>query len=298
MGTLEKINGHTYYCPGATNVGVVRYKNGMVLLIDAGIDSAAGRAVAQALEAEHLKAKYVLLTHAHPDHFGAVKFLKEQYTGLERYASAGEAIYLTNNLLESRALFGASPLRELEGRFHKGPVLALEGTVPEGEVEFGDKRYRIIPLPGHTYDQIGVLTGDGVLFAGDSLFSEEIMAKYGFPFLLDVEQQLQTLERLSAQEVSAVVLSHASQVYSSIQTLCAQNKARIDEYLMKIQKWCDQPLTREEVTEQIIVSAALDPDIAQYQMTFATAGAFLSYLAKAKALEKSVISGKCYYYRT
>lgn len=297
MSNLEKIIGHTYYYSGPTNVGVIRYKNGMALLVDAGIDSTAGRALAQAVEAEGLKPKYVIITHAHPDHYGAVKWLKEQYTGLLRYANEEEALYLKHNQLEGEALYGASPLRELQGRFLKGPSIEVDSFIQEGEVELGDKRFTIVPLAGHTYAQIGVLTGDGVLFAGDSLFSEQIMDKYGFPFLLDVELQLETIERLQALEVSAVVLSHAPQIYTLIKDLCAQNKARIEEYLAKILEWCNQPLTREDVTEQIILASGMDVDIPQYYMTLATTGAFLSYLANRKAIEKSVISGKCYYYR-
>lgn len=297
MSNLVKIVGHTYYYPAPTNVGVIRYKNGMALFVDAGIDSTAGRALAQTVEAEGLKPKYVVITHAHPDHYGAVKWLKEQYTGLLRYAGKEEALYMKHNQLEGQALFGANPLRELQGRFLKGPAIEIDIYIQEGEVEIGDKSFKIIPLPGHTYAQIGILTGDGVLFAGDSLFSEQIMDKYSFPFLLDVESQLETLERLQGLEVAAVVLSHASEVYTSIKDLCAQNKTRIEEYLTKILEWCSQPLTREDVTEQILIAAGMEVDVPQYHMTFATAGAFLSYLSNRKILEKSVISGKCYYYR-
>lgn len=294
---LQKINGQTYYYPGPTNVGVVRYKNGMAVLVDAGIDSTAGRGLAQALEAEGLKPKYLILTHAHPDHFGAAKWLKEQYTGLLRYASAEEAIYMKHNLLESQALYGASPLRELEGRFLKGPAIDVEEFLLPGEVELGDRRFRIISLPGHTFAQIGVLTGDGVLFAGDSLFSEGIMEKYAFPFLLDIEAELQTLKALEELEVQAVVLSHAKEPYTSIKELCAKNRERINEYLERIINWCGQPLTREDVTGQILLEAGVEAEIPEYHMAFATAGAFLSYLANRHELEKSIIGGKCYFYR-
>ncbi|MDI6879893.1 MAG: MBL fold metallo-hydrolase [Desulfitobacteriaceae bacterium] len=294
---LQKVNGQTYYCPGPTNIGVVRYKNGMALLVDAGIDSTAGRGLAQALEAEGLKPKYLILTHAHPDHFGAAKWLKEQYTGLLRYASGEEAMYMKYHRLESEALYGASPLRELEGRFLKGPAIEVENFLKPGVVELGEKRFQIIALPGHTFHQIGVLTGDGVLFAGDSLFSEAIMEKYAFPFLLDVEAELQTLKNLEELEVQAVVLSHGKEPYSSIKELCAKNRERIEEYLEMIGDGCNQPLTREDVTEQILLAAGTEADIPGYHMAFATAGAFLSYLANRHELEKSIVGGKCYFYK-
>lgn len=294
---LTKIKGHTYYYQGGTNLGLVRYKNGTALLVDAGIDSTAGRAVAQALESENLKPKYVLITHAHPDHFGAVKWLKEQYPGLVRYAEEHEAVFMKHPRLESEALYGSAPLRQLEGRFLKGPAVEIDVILQAGEVEIGDKRFQIVSLPGHTYHQVGVVTGDSVLFAGDSLFSEEIMEKYGFPFLLDVEKQLQTLDFLAGLEVEQVVLAHAAQVYSGVKELCAQNKARIEQYLELVLGWCDQPLTREDVTEKILSENAMEVDVPGYYMTYATAGAFLSYLANRQELSLTVIGGKCYFYR-
>lgn len=304
---LQKIRGQTYYYPGPTNIGVVRYKNGMALLVDAGIDSNAGKGLAQALETEGLKPKYLVVTHAHPDHFGAAKWLKEQYTGLLRYASEEEALYMKHHRLESEVLYGASPLRELEGRFLKGPALEVEDFLKPGEVEFGDKRFQILSLPGHTFAQIGVLTADGVLFAGDSLFSEGIMEKYAFPFLLDVEAEIQTLKTLEELDVQAVVLAHADKPYAGIKELCVKNRERIEKYLERIEAWCAQPLTREDVTEHILLEAGagagvgvgtgVEVDLPGYHMAFATAGAFLSYLANRHELEKSIVGGKCYFYK-
>lgn len=295
--SLMKLQGHSYYHKGPTNVGVVRYKNGMALLLDAGIDSTAARAIAQSVEEDGLKPKYLVLTHAHPDHFGGAKWLKEQYTGLLRYASEGEALGLKYPRLESQALFGAQPLRELEGRALKGPKVEVDEIIKPGERDFGDKKFEIIPLPGHTYDQIGILTGDGVLFAGDSLFSEEIMAKYPFPFLLDIEAQLNTIDVLDQMAAEQVVLSHAEKVYASIHPLCQANKSRIEEHLTKIRDWCSQPLSREDVAEQVIQQGGTEPGIGEYYMTYATIGAFLSYLANCGELGKSVIGGKLYFYQ-
>lgn len=295
--SLTKVQGHTYYFAGATNVGVVRYKSGYSLLIDPGIDSAAARGLVQALSSEGLKPKYIMLTHAHPDHFGAVKYLNEEFSGLRCYAASGEALWMENPEMESRALFGSRPLRELENRYLKGPQVLVDERIQAGSIEIGEKRFELIPLPGHTYDQLGVLTSDRVFYAGDSLFSEEILSKYDFPFLVDVERQLETISRLAETEADYFVLSHAQKVYTSVTDLAAKNKERIDYYLEEIREWCYQPQTREDITEKVLQSSGREVDVAQYHMTFATAGAFLAYLANRKLLEKSVIDGRLYYYR-
>lgn len=294
---LVKIQGHSSYYSGATNVGVVRYKNGFSLIIDAGIDAAAGKNLAQALEDEGLKPKYVLVTHAHPDHFGAVKWLKEQYTGLQRYSSAGEAVYLANPGLATRMLYGAAPVKELESRYLQGPATDIDIILTEGDIEIGDKKFSTVYLPGHTHDQIGIISADGVLFAGDSLFSTEIIEKYAFPYLVDIEAQLQTIAKLSALDVQYTLLSHAKEVITNLPQLCEQNKHQIEHYNAKILEWCNQPLTREDIAEMILTETGREADLGRYYMTYSTTGAFLAYLANKQALAKSVIGGKCYFYR-
>jgi len=295
--TLQKIQGHTYYFPAPTNVGVIRNKSGMVLMVDVGIDSTAGRAAVEAIEAEGLKPKYVIVTHYHPDHSGALKWLKDHYPGVESYASGPDALMMANPYLNAEILYGAAPLRQLESRYLKGPAVNVDRSVEAGPLEIGDKKYQIIELPGHADGQIGILTSDAVLFIGDALFSEETMAKYGFPYLIDIGKQLETIDTLAQMDAEYVVLAHASKVYPSIAELCKLNKERIEYFCEQILEWCNQPLTREDIAEKIIQMTGMEVDIRQYHLTLSTTGAFLSYLANRQDLSFEVIAGKCYFFR-
>ena len=79
---INKTEGRTYYISSATNVGVYRYRNGLCTLIDTGLDNTTGRKITQVLENNNLKVKYIVNTHAHPDHFGANNFIKENILAL------------------------------------------------------------------------------------------------------------------------------------------------------------------------------------------------------------------------
>ena len=69
---LVKLRGHTYYIPGATNVGVYRYKNGFCTLVDTGLDKTTGKKILEVLDDNNLKVKYIINTHGHPDHFDLI----------------------------------------------------------------------------------------------------------------------------------------------------------------------------------------------------------------------------------
>lgn len=112
------------------------------LVIDPG---AADKRLLGALQGYRLK--YILLTHAHPDHLGGVPWLKEGGDGallLHRAALDGLRRFLSNT----------EPDRWLE----------------EGDsVEFGTEVLRVLHTPGHSPGS-AVFLREGELFVGDLLF--------------------------------------------------------------------------------------------------------------------------------
>ena len=107
---LIKLRGRTNYIPAATNVGVYRYRNGFCTLVDTGLDNTTGRKILEVLGDDNLKVKYIVNTHAHPDHFGANNFIKENHTGTLMVASAKEKLFMENSALDTIIFHGAAPM--------------------------------------------------------------------------------------------------------------------------------------------------------------------------------------------
>ena len=183
---LIKLRGRTYYISGATNVGLYRYRNGFCSLVDTGLDNITGRKILKVLENNNLKVKYIINTHAHPDHFGANNVIKECYPGVFTVASHRERLFMENSYLESIVLYGASTMPGLSTRILRARDTLVDIEVEEGTVKLGDKNFEILSLEGHSIGQIGVATEDKDLFCRDAFVSEEKMKKYPFPFLFDV----------------------------------------------------------------------------------------------------------------
>ena len=89
-------------------------------------------------------------------------------------------------------LYGAFPPKELRGK-----ALMAKGSQCSRAEDFDlPKGLEIIPLPGHSYDQIGVRTPDDVVFLADALIGENILSKYKFSYVYNAAEYLETLRKI------------------------------------------------------------------------------------------------------
>jgi glyoxylase-like metal-dependent hydrolase (beta-lactamase superfamily II) len=93
-------------------------------------------------ELKNLKIRYIILTHGHPDHFGAVNNIK---------AKTGAPLLM----------------HPADNWFFKPDKELSEGQ----EIKFGEISLKVLHTPGHTKGGV-CLYANGHLFSGDTLFSE------------------------------------------------------------------------------------------------------------------------------
>lgn len=126
-----------------------------LLLIDPGDEA---EKIKQRIDKQGYHIKYIVLTHCHWDHIGAVAQMKK-ITGAELVLCRTEAENYCNpyvNLMES---FGANEI------LPKPNLLVSEGE----EIVSGKYRFHVLETPGHTEGGI-CLFGEACLFSGDTLF--------------------------------------------------------------------------------------------------------------------------------
>ena len=105
----------------------------------------------QTIQEDHVQLKYILLTHAHFDHIGALDAVLNE-TGARCYVNRKE---IGTNLAGIGHPFQAP----------EGAVLYGEGD----EVKVGALTFRVIETPGHTPGGVTLICEDS-LFTGDTLF--------------------------------------------------------------------------------------------------------------------------------
>jgi len=141
-------------------VGSEATKDGMIIDPGAEADS-----ILKTVQRQGLTVKVIVATHMHADHIGALAKVKE----------ATGAVFAVHEAEGSRK--GAASLNRMMGAMMGGSFRAPpepEKLLRDGdELEIGDLSFKVIHTPGHSPGGI-CLYGQGVLFAGDTLFNLSI----------------------------------------------------------------------------------------------------------------------------
>ena len=130
--------------------------NDVHILVDPFIS---GNPKASHIDINALKADYIILTHAHGDHIGAINYLKDTYN------PKIVIHYLEKEILEnpdynfSKQLGMNSVSSNADLMLHDGDTL-----------ELGDLKLEIMHTPGHTKGSMCILVNE-IMFSGDTLFA-------------------------------------------------------------------------------------------------------------------------------
>lgn len=132
-------------------------KKGVV--VDPGGD---GRVIYRWILEDSIQVEYILLTHGHLDHIGAVDELRE-LLGAKVLIHAGDAQMLTDGRKNLSAYFGPSLSFQ-----------AADGFLADGQVlSVGNQTLTVLATPGHSPGSVCLLTSEGVM-SGDTLFAGSI----------------------------------------------------------------------------------------------------------------------------
>jgi glyoxylase-like metal-dependent hydrolase (beta-lactamase superfamily II) len=145
-----------------TNCFIVGYEATKdAVVIDPGGE---GGKILQAIENMGVKVVAVVNTHAHVDHIGALKDIKE---------ALGVQIMLHRE--ELPVLQTASRMARLFGVSIDEPPQPDRFLAEGDEIPFGGNTLTVIETPGHSPGGISLVTADGkTCFAGDTLFAGSI----------------------------------------------------------------------------------------------------------------------------
>ncbi len=167
-----------------TNCYILSSNKNNCAVIDPGAQS---EKILARIAEEKLDVKYILLTHGHHDHIGAVKKVLEKFPEAKLYIGKNDLEMLTD---------GSKSLASI--RYNKSGEYFIEcaETVSDGdEVTLDELNVRVVESPGHTKGGVCYICQD-MLFSGDTLFYGDVgrCDLYGSNY----DSMLATLRKLSA----------------------------------------------------------------------------------------------------
>lgn len=154
------------------------------IIIDPGAEA---EKIIEFIEAENLKVNAIVLTHAHFDHIGAVKALKEKYN-VKVMLCRGEEVIIENG--RYNLSYGFGDIIELKA----------DHIFEDGEIyKFGNLQFKVFITPGHTPGGgCYYFENEGVLFSGDTLFQmsvgrSDFILGDGKALIKSIKEKLMTL---------------------------------------------------------------------------------------------------------
>jgi glyoxylase-like metal-dependent hydrolase (beta-lactamase superfamily II) len=279
--TLERIAGAAHYLPGRVNIGVV-LSGGEAALIDTGLDESGVRKALQAVEQEGARVVAILNTHAHADHCGGNAFARKR-TGAPIYASKVEAALVQCPELEPFYLFGAAPFPAIDTKWFHAEPSAVDRLL-DGSLQLGGVSLEVIPVPGHSINQVAVATPE-VVFLGDALMAPEILERYPIQYCYDVLAHRETLQRLPSLRQAWFVGAHFRPT-QDLEGLLAANRRNLERTADAVLEAISSPASTEEVVARAAEAlGVLFMDPSAYLLNAAAIKAHLSaHVRKGRAL--------------
>ncbi|WP_027625297.1 MBL fold metallo-hydrolase [Clostridium lundense] len=293
---LTKVKGNSYYINAPTNIGVYVFKNKNCILIDTGINNSAAKKIDEVLIENGLHPKYIVNTHNHIDHSGGNHYFQNNYPGCLVYTSAKEKLFMENIELQPQMLWGSIPIK---GLYRVNSNFTVDFILDYGINKINDEKFEVISLGGHTEEQIGFITPEKVCFLGDSIFSKEIIDKYSLPYLYSIEKSIDTLNAINEIDADFFVIGHSDNILekSEINSLVLKNLDNIQNYIDQILELLDQPQTKEDLLQNIVILNDLPMNFTQYHLNLSAISAFISYLYDKDIIDYSIEDGKLYFFK-
>lgn len=279
---LKLIRGNTFYIdtPGSL-VGVYRLSGGKCLLIDSGDRAGNASLILDTLEKAGLKVQAIINTHAHADHCAGNHRI-QQATICAIYASARESYVIEEPMIGLYCLYSAHPLPILKNRFLLAEPSKVTHKVDPGGLIINGESFQVVDLKGHSSGQIGVITPDEVLFAGDSLIDPGILNYFPFLYMSDIEGQFDTLEKLK-QIHKTVFLTHGG-IVADLSDAIKRNQDLLEQMTDFIKNLLSSALTLEQIVELTAAEYNLILNRTQYFLVSSSISAYLSYLSDRKQI--------------
>jgi glyoxylase-like metal-dependent hydrolase (beta-lactamase superfamily II) len=285
---IEELTSRVAKIPGGVNVGVLRGDHGRCVLVDTGLnDTSAKKALKAVREEIGGEVVAILTTHAHADHFGGNATVVKR-TGAKVYAPAFDEAFLRYPLLQPICLFaGADPPASMRGGFMLADPSPVDVVVEGSSLSLEGFDVQIIPLRGHSPNQVGYVA-DGVFFCADVVLPESVLAKYKIPYLFSVTDHLHALETAAKVACAVAVPGHGPTV-TALDDLVQLNRELVLDVADRIVEFAAEPSTADALLTQLLKHGRADvADAPSFFLLHPTIYAYLTHLERQGRMRHEV----------
>lgn len=296
---MKQIKGNTYYYDSVVSQGGYSIQNDW-LIIDTGNDDSSAKKSIRGLKDPVIQ--YIFNTHSHADHCGGNHYFEKKFAP-KIIAPILEDCFIEHPILEPTYLYGARPPKEMENKFLFAKPSTVTQTLTDEDsmtLDFSGKEatFKLLSLPGHSPNMMGIITPDNIAFIGDALLGESFLEKHPLIFTYDVEKHLESILKMATIEADGYVLAHGGYL-NSVESLIRKNKAALlNVSYMILEHLQNDTLTFDQLHEKISKSNSLKENLSINQLNRSVLKAHVQYLEKLGDLTLFAEDGKLLFKRT
>lgn len=281
MFEINKLSGKTYYFSAFSNVGIFKCSDEEVVLIDTCDHPRMIRTLDRLLGAKNLKVKTVINTHCHVDHIAGNKYFSDKY-GCELLAPKDECFFVEHPDFEAKFYYAG-----IDTEKSRNPFFCVDPSEPKAIEESElPKGIEVFPLPGHSFNMVGVKTEDDVVFLADAILSKKTWDEHKLPFFHNVNESLETLKSIKNIEGKIFVPAH-DEPTENIKELAEYNIMKMNERKNLVYDICEGH-SFDEMFSILIEELGIKLVTTKYPMYSIMLRNFLQSLVEDKAIYAKV----------
>ena len=273
------------YEPSAVNIGVIETKSELHV-VDTGLDNSA---INRVIKQSNKPIRGAFITHHHADHMGGCRKLQIGFNA-KIFSPKFEREFFTAPYLEPFSIFGgAVPPKFLRSKHLQAKAIQKVENAQENTL------VTVVETPGHSPDHYAYLFED-IIFAGDSVFTEQTIEKYKLLFAVNPEQAVNSLMKLREVNFDVMILGHGELQESKSEALSSIDRTK-ESYLASketILETVGESMKFSNYTEACLKTLGIDLIVAergviQFYLYRVSLLGYLSNFIDAKILELNTV---------
>lgn len=288
-----KLFKNIFVIPGATNIGVISSgkikKAHKIYLIDSGMNDDDAIRIYKELELLFPQEKggfkiyAVINTHSHADHTGGNNYFQTNHNA-QIWISQGEAGSIMNPWLQGSVFAGANPLPELTSEYHRAKpsfpnkIISKDSVIPLTD----GASFSFVDLKGHYFEMLGIKytnkNGKSALFCADAFLGRENIIKYWIPYIYDIKEYKNSLEKIDSTQASYFIPSHGQILTRTQETIELNMIAVLSTERTIIHLLEKEEMGTEELVKKIADVQNMNMKNPQFFLITTTIKSYLTYL--------------------
>jgi glyoxylase-like metal-dependent hydrolase (beta-lactamase superfamily II) len=286
--SFKRLSEHLGFFSHSTNVGAI-FSGAEIFLTDSGAGEDDGiqlEKICRALFCEK-KITNIFHTHCHADHCsGSIHFQKNPEIKLWSTNFSSHLMQVPSSV--TSIYCGGKTISEFEiPQFRLSSPIRTDRIISEEEIDFQDVKLKFIFLPGHFFDQAGILAedksdGTKAFFLGDGFFGMELLKKTWIPFMTNPEKFRESVKKIESVSADFYVPGHGSVCTAqNIHAAAEINQMVTYEMESLILKSMEKGFCRtEEILKQVADYSGIRMKIIPFHLIGTTLKSYLACMEK------------------